>query len=52
MNQEKQEKINGAKSKEKKESKDAKVIIFVDLQQGKEEYYEEFSFKTETKAWL
>jgi hypothetical protein len=53
MKQEKQEKINGNKKESKEEeSKDAKVIIFVGLQQEREQYYEEFSYKTKIKSWL
>jgi len=51
MKQEKQEKINGNK-KDKKENKDAMSLIIVDLKQEKEEFYEEFSFKTKTKIWF
>jgi len=52
MKQEKQEKINGNK-KENKENKDITRLIVIDsLKQEKEEFYEEFSFKTKTKIWF
>tara|TARA_R110002020_G_scaffold353395_1_gene566361 strand:+ start:318 stop:473 length:156 start_codon:yes stop_codon:yes gene_type:complete len=51
MKQKNQEKING-NTKDKKENKDTMSLIVVDLKQEKEEFYEEFSFKTKTKIWF